>query len=35
LEECGFTHVKAKVIFPGMATIWTARKPVDGEAVEG
>ena len=27
LKECGFTDVKAKVIFPGMATIWTARRP--------
>ena len=27
LKECGFTDVKAKVVFPGMATIWTARKP--------
>ena len=26
-KECGFTEVKAKVIFPGMATIWTATKP--------
>jgi hypothetical protein len=26
LEEGGFEDVKAKVIFPGMATIWTARK---------
>jgi hypothetical protein len=27
LKECGFTDVKAKVIFPGMATIWTAKAP--------
>ena len=27
LKECGFTDVKAKVVFPGMATIWTAKKP--------
>lgn len=26
LEEVGFTDVKAKVVFPGMATIWTAKK---------
>ena len=26
LEECGFEEVKAKVIFPGMATIWTAKR---------
>jgi demethylmenaquinone methyltransferase/2-methoxy-6-polyprenyl-1,4-benzoquinol methylase len=25
LNEMGFTEVKAKVIFPGMATIWTSR----------
>ena len=27
LKECGFTNVKAKVVFPGMATIWSATKP--------
>ena len=27
LKECGFTDVKAKVVFPGMATIWEGRKP--------
>ena len=26
LEESGFEDVKAKMIFPGMATIWTAKK---------
>ena len=26
LEQTGFEEVKAKVIFPGMATIWTAKK---------
>ena len=26
LNDCGFTDVKAKVVFPGMATIWTAKK---------
>ena len=26
LNESGFTEVKAKVVFPGMATIWTAKK---------
>jgi len=27
LEESGFTDVKSKVIFPGMATIWQAKVP--------
>ena len=27
IEEEGFTGVKAKVIFPGMATIWEGAKP--------
>ena len=27
IEEEGFTDVKAKVIFPGMATIWEGNKP--------
>jgi len=27
LEEVGFVGVRAKVIFPGMATIWSARAP--------
>ena len=27
LEEVGFGDVRAKVIFPGMATIWSARAP--------
>jgi len=27
IEEIGFTDVAAKVVFPGMATIWTARAP--------
>jgi len=26
LEDAGFEEVKAKVVFPGMATIWTAIK---------
>ena len=27
LKEVGFVDVKARVIFPGMATIWSARSP--------
>ena len=27
LEEVGFENSRAKVIFPGMATIWQAEKP--------
>lgn len=27
LEEVGFRDVRARVIFPGMATIWSARSP--------
>ena len=27
LEEVGFTNSRAKIIFPGMATIWQAEKP--------
>ena len=27
IGDCGFEDVKARVIFPGMATIWSARSP--------
>ncbi|MBI88122.1 MAG: hypothetical protein CMB67_03740 [Euryarchaeota archaeon] len=27
ISDCGFEDVKARGIFPGMATIWTARSP--------
>jgi len=27
LEEVGFTDVRAKVVFPGMATIWQGTSP--------
>ena len=27
LEEVGFDEVRAKVVFPGMATIWQASSP--------
>ncbi len=29
LEEVGFKNSRAKLIFPGMATIWQAEKPLD------
>ena len=29
LEEVGFENSRAKLIFPGMATIWQAEKPLD------
>ena len=28
LEEVGFENSRAKLIFPGMATIWQAEKPL-------
>ena len=31
MEEVGFVKVRAKVVFPGMATIWEGSKPEEGK----